>query len=205
MTQDSFYDRDQHQRNDCLLFSLDAISSDTKGIKMNLSISLLPATILDYALIQNIARFYVYDLSRECGNISDDWNIPADGLYESFDFKEYFDSPFKKAYIIKANNAIAGFVLLNQDGLFPNTQWNMGEFFILAKFQRKGIGRSIAETVFRNHMGEWEVSVIPENKSAALFWRRIISALTDDLFQESIETVKYDPDQPQRTLFRFKI
>lgn len=161
------------------MFSLDTQSSDTKGITLDLSISLLPATIHDYTLIQNMARFYVYDLSRECGDISDDWNIPADGLCESFNFKEYFDSPFKKAYIIKANKAIAGFVLLNQDGLFPSTMWIMGEFF------------------------EWEVAVIPENKSAALFWRRIILDLTDDSFQESIETARYDPDQPQRILFRF--
>lgn len=197
MTQDSF--------NDCLLLSLDAKSRDTKGIKMNQSISLQPANILDYPLIQNMARFYVYDLSRECGDISDDWNIPADGLYESFDFKEYFDSHSKKAYLIKTTNTIAGFLLVNTTGLFPETQWNMGEFFVLAKFQRKGIGRIAATSIFKQLPGNWEVSVIPENKSATLFWRRIISDLSHDSFQESIETVSYDPDQPQRIVFRFKV
>lgn len=197
MTQDSF--------NDCLLLSLDAKSRDTKGIKMNQSISLQPATFQDYPLIQNMARFYVYDLSRECGDISDDWNIPADGLYESFDFKDYFDSQSKKAYLIKTTNTIAGFVLVNTTGLFPETQWNMGEFFVLAKFQRKGIGRIAATSIFTQHPGNWEVSVIPENKSATLFWQRIISDLTHDSFQESIETVSYDPDQPQRIVFRFKV
>lgn len=28
--------------------------------------------INDYPMIQNMARFYVYDMSKECGHISDD-------------------------------------------------------------------------------------------------------------------------------------
>jgi hypothetical protein len=49
---------------------------------MKNNIEIIPATIKDYPAIQNMARFYVYDLSRSCGFISNEWNIPADGLYE---------------------------------------------------------------------------------------------------------------------------
>ena len=52
---------------------------------------IIPATIADYPIIQNMARFYVYDLSRECGPISSEWAMPANGLYECFDFKIYFE------------------------------------------------------------------------------------------------------------------
>ncbi|HXF90771.1 MAG TPA: hypothetical protein VNJ29_02445 [Candidatus Nitrosotenuis sp.] len=45
-------------------------------------IQLIHATLDDYPTIQNMARFYVYDLSRECGFISEDWSLPSDGLYE---------------------------------------------------------------------------------------------------------------------------
>jgi predicted acetyltransferase len=172
---------------------------------MSFEVSLIPATLHDYPAIQNMARFYVYDLSRECGDISDEWNILLDGLYESFDFKEYIESPQKEAYLIKANNILAGFVLLNKETLSPDTQWNMGEFFVLAKFQGKGIGRLVATTVFKEHPGSWEVSVIPENKSAAQFWRRIISDVTESSFQESMETVIYDPYQPKRIVFSFRV
>ena len=51
------------------------------------NVHILSATLADYPTIQNMARFYVYDLSRECGLISEDWAIPSDGLYESFDFR----------------------------------------------------------------------------------------------------------------------
>lgn len=55
----------------------------------NLAPFLVEATLKDYPLIQNMARFYVYDLSRDCGFISKDWALSTDGLYECFDLKHY--------------------------------------------------------------------------------------------------------------------
>ena len=65
------------------------------------NIRIIPANLTDYPVIQNLARFYVYDLSRYCGFISKDWAIPKDGLYECFDFKKYFEDDDKKAYLVK--------------------------------------------------------------------------------------------------------
>lgn len=93
-------------------------------------IEVIFATINDHPIIQNMARFYVYDLSRHCGLNSSDWALPDDGLYESFDYKDYFTAPDRKAFVIKINQELAGFVLLNQEGLDQDTMWNMGEFFI---------------------------------------------------------------------------
>lgn len=130
--------------------------------------------------------------------------MPADGLYESFDFKDYFQDSDKRAFLIKVDQETAGFVLLNQSGLFSETTWNMGEFFVLAKFQNKGVGAVAATQVWDMHPGKWEVSVIPENKNAAKFWRRVISNYSSGMFLESIQHVEYDPDQPQRIVFQFK-
>ena len=55
------------------------------------AVTVKPASINDYPMIQNMARFYVYELSKECGHLSDDWRLPVDGLFESFDFKNYFE------------------------------------------------------------------------------------------------------------------
>jgi RimJ/RimL family protein N-acetyltransferase len=81
--------------------------------KFEPNLAIIEACIDDYPCIQNMARFYVYDVSRECGHISSDWAIPADGLYESFDFKSYFENSNKKAYLVKVYDEIAGFVLLS--------------------------------------------------------------------------------------------
>ncbi|MBZ4284348.1 hypothetical protein LAJ55_16220, partial [Streptococcus pneumoniae] len=68
--------------------------------------------------------------------------------------------------MIKLNTELAGFVLLDHVGVLPETEWNMGQFFILAKFQGKKVGQHVAEEIWRQHPGLWEVSVIPENKGA---------------------------------------
>ena len=133
------------------------------------TIEILAATAADYPLIQNMARFYVYDLSRECGFISSEWTIPADGLYESFDFKHYMTDLNRCAYLVKVDDEIAGFVLLHQSATLSETKWHLGEFFILAKFQGKGIGRHVACQIWEIFGGAWEVSVIPENKPAYSF------------------------------------
>lgn len=97
-------------------------------------VDLIPATFKDYPIIQNMARFYVYDLSRECGFISKVWALPTDGLYESFDFKDYFEDSSRKAFLIKVKDELAGFVLLNKAITSFRVGWNMAEFFILARF-----------------------------------------------------------------------
>lgn len=172
--------------------------------KLHNGLKIEKATIDDYPTIQNLARFYVYDLSRECGFTSDGWAIPPDGLYESFDFKHYFEESSREAYLIKVQDEIAGFILLNQEGLYPETNWNVGEFFILARFQNKGIGQLAADYIWKHHQGQWEISVIPENKSALYFWRKAITTFTNGQFTEEIKEVDFDPEQPMRYIFCFK-
>ena len=167
-------------------------------------LKIIPTIMSDYPVIQNMARFYVYDLSRYCGFISDDWQIPADGLYESFDFKEYFESVDREAFMLKVGNELAGFVLLNKSGVDPKTNWNMGEFFVLAKFQGKGLGGRAAAQMFQDHPGLWEVSVIPENQAALLFWRKTIREYTSHHYREEIKIIDYDQHQKKRIIFTFE-
>jgi len=171
--------------------------------RFNPIIKIVAASLEDYSLIQNMARFYVYDISRYCGNISAGWALPNDGLYESFDFKNYFEDPSRKAFRITVNQEQAGFILLNQVVIFSDSKWNVDEFFIIAKFQRCGIGRQVATMLWDMYSGSWEVSVIPENKPAVLFWTKTISNYTQNEFLREIITVPFDKEQPKRILFRF--
>lgn len=166
-------------------------------------VSIIQATMDDYPYIQNMARFYVYDLSRECGSISSDWAMPEDGLYESFDFKNYFEEPSRKTFLVKVYDEIAGFVLLNQETENPANNWNMAEFFIIAKFQGQGIGSIVAKKIWNLHPGKWEVSVIPQNKLALDFWEREISKFTCGAFNQQIKEVAYDEHCPRRIIFEF--
>ncbi len=171
--------------------------------KFDPEIAIIQAKLDDYPCIQNMARFYVYDLSRECGHISEDWRLPKNGLYESFDFKNYFVDPSRRVYLVKVYDEIAGFVLLNQETQGNYNNWNMGEFFIIAKFQGAGIATRVAHLIWEMHPETWEVSVIPENKRALIFWEKTIDVFTCGAFNKSIKKVDYDKYQPKRVIFEF--
>ncbi|MCD6055566.1 MAG: acetyltransferase [Gammaproteobacteria bacterium] len=171
--------------------------------KFEPKISIYPITIEDYPLVQNMARFYVYDLSRKCGNLSSDWSLPENGLYESFDFKNYFTDPLRKVYLVKVYDELAGFALLNQATEDPSNTWNMGEFFIIAKFQGQGIATRVAHKIWEITPGRWEIPVIPENKKALIFWEKAITKFTDGAFDQTTKEVTYDEHQPKRVIFAF--
>jgi predicted acetyltransferase len=167
------------------------------------NINITSASLADYPVIQNMARFYVYDLSRQCGFISQDWGIPADGLYECFDVKNYFEDPTRHVYLIRVGEELAGFVLLNQIGSCVETDWKMDEFFILAKFQGKGVGSHVATALFDKHPGMWEVTVIPENRTALSFWRKTIANYTQEQYRCETKHIRPGQAQPYREVFTF--
>jgi predicted acetyltransferase len=154
----------------------------------DLKAHLIPATLADYPMIQNMARFYVYDLSRECGLHYPGWEIPADGLYECRDFREYFEGQTNKAFLVKVGDEIAGFVMIDNMEILPYTDFNMGQFFILAKFQQTGLAYKVATEVFNTFQGTWSVGVIPENKRALNFWRKCIREYTGGTYAEKLYT-----------------
>lgn len=176
---------------------------------VNWQMTLLPASINDYAVLQNMARFYAYDMSRYCGQVLAGWEFPANGLYECSDLKKYLEDPDRKAFLIKIDDELAGFVLINKLEIMPIVDWNMGEFFIVAKFQRSGVGSKIARQVFDQFPGEWSVGAIPQNTRALNFWRQIIAEYTHGQFQEVVKTSEElktaeHPDPYPMIILRFK-
>lgn len=176
---------------------------------MELKPELIQATLKDYPVIQNMARFYAYDMSRYCGLAFEGWEFPEDGLYECRDFKSYFETKNNHAFLIKVNDELAGFALIDQLEVLPKVDWNMGQFFIVAKFQRTGIGAKAAMQLFDNFPGQWSVGAIPQNTRAVLFWRKVISTYTQGNFTESnmtseqLRTAEH-PDPFPMVMYRLK-
>lgn len=164
-------------------------------------INLISATIQDYPIIQNLAHFYVYDISRYCGHLPG-WQCPEDGLFKSADFKKYFIEENHFPFIVRVNKELAGFVLIDKIGSIPSVDWHIDEFFILAKFQRQGIGQKVAEKIWSQFRGHWELSVIPQNTRALSFWRQVIGEYTQHAFREILKPVSWDKVNP-RIFFYF--
>ncbi|MDR3476596.1 MAG: GNAT family N-acetyltransferase [Gammaproteobacteria bacterium] len=153
-------------------------------------LKLIPASISDYSVIQNMGRFYVYDMSEYMGHAKG-WEMPQDGLYECISFKKYWETDKAYPFLIHYKNEIAGFVIVDNLGCESATEFNMAQFFILRKFKHQGIGKAVANWCFDRFPGRWEVMVMPGNEGAYRFWRSVISHRTQNNFTESTGKVPH--------------
>lgn len=160
-------------------------------------IDVVQASKEDYQSVQKMTKFYFYDLSKS-------YTITPSEDFNNIDFKNYFEDADREAYLIKVYDKIAGFVLLNKATTNKNSTWNIGEFFIIGKFQGMGIGKKAAKIIWDKNPCNWEVSVIPENKQALNFWEKSIADYTDYNFNKETKLIDFDQEQPQRIIFSFK-
>lgn len=154
-------------------------------------------TLEDYATIENMWRYYVYDMGRYCG-LLEGWECPINLSFTPDDLTHYFVEPSKKVFLIKVGEQLAGFVFLNKISTSLIVEWKICEFFIVAKFQGKGVGQQVAKEIFSRYPGKWSVGAIPENLGAIKFWRKIINDISDDQFTEVFKTAEElaTPEKP---------
>ena len=159
-----------------------------------MNIDLIAADVSLKPVIQNLARFYVYELSKYDTNDNRS-AIPENGLYEAYDkyfhFDDYWNDPTRFPFIIRVNKELAGFVLINKEGTVPKVDWCMAEFFIISKFQGKGVGREVALKILNKFSGIWEIRQMLLNKPAINFWHSIVNAYTKGNFNKSVQTISY--------------
>lgn len=163
-------------------------------------IKITAANLADYTTIQNMARFYVYDMSEYLG-FDEGWEMPEDGLYECINFKKYWEKGDAFPFLIRYKNELAGFAIIDKKGSDSSIDFNVAQFFIIRKFKNKGIGRYVAHELFDRFKGIWEVMVIPENLGAYRFWKKIINAYSDEV-QEYNRNVAH-LDNALKKIFRF--
>lgn len=147
-----------------------------------MDIKIVIASKADKELIQNLARFYVYDLSefqkRKC---------PENGLFEDEDYTIYWTEDEYTPFIVKCNQELAGFALVDKGGSSKNIDFHIGEFFIVRKFRRKGVAMTVAKEIFSKHPGNWEVMAISNNLPAIEFWEKCIERYSKGAFSKSLE------------------
>ena len=168
-----------------------------------MKIELLPANHEQIPVIQNLARFYAYDLSKSCGFYElYDWSFPETGLYESRDLSEHWKAN-SYPFIIRIDEELAGFAIINKIGTTQEVDWNMVEFFIVGKFQGKGFGSKVAIQIFNQFPGTWEVMQMPDNLPAIKFWKKVISEYTNKNFSED-RKIFPEPEPHENIVLKFK-
>src|SRR3990167_8148720 len=164
-------------------------------------INLITATLEDYHAIQNMGRFYVYDMSEYMGK-DEGWEMPKDGLYECIDFKKYWEDKNAFPFLIRYGDELAGFAIVDKKGSDTNIDFNMAQFFVARKFKNKGFGRYVAHQCFKKFTGVWEVMVIPGNEGAYRFWRAIVKDYSGDNFTEYTREIAHF-NNSRKNIFKF--
>lgn len=87
-------------------------------------------------------------------------------------------------FVIKNSDVLIGFAMVNNHLRFNEDGFSVAEFFVEKQHQAKNHGRELAEFVFNQFPGQWEVAVTRGNHDALSFWQRVVSDYTNGDFRE---------------------
>ena len=147
-------------------------------------VALVEASREQIPLVQDLARFYLYDIARQIGP-DDEWVANHAWRREPKDLS-YAWNDGNHPLLIEVDGTLAGFCLIDRYALVPGTHWNMSQFFVLGPWSGRGVGRRAAVSAFERLPGRWQVMQVAENSDAIAFWRRIIDAWTGGGFEERL-------------------
>lgn len=132
----------------------------------------------DKPVLSRLLELYQYDLSEVWPQTLD-----AHGEY-GFAVDRYLRNPRLRAYFFLVDGAYAGFGLVDPDVSLPGNEFWMGQFFVMKRYRRTGVGTQGARFIFDQFRGRWEVGQMPLNLPARAFWRRTIGDYTGGRFTE---------------------
>ncbi len=121
-------------------------------------------------ILADLCQFYYYDLHTH--------SKLANLCYQHGHYQKmaYFDNYWEEAnrfpYLIYKNHEPVGFALIHDISVNPKANWKLAEFFVMAPYQREGIGQFVVDTLFQKHQGLWEISVLKDNQPALTFWEK---------------------------------
>lgn len=128
--------------------------------------------------IKPIFRAYLDHMSRFFK--IDNYDSWCEGALKNLQL--YSTAEDRHVYILKESESIIGFALVNKHLRFNAGGFAVADFYIQKGHERKGYGRKLAEHVFAQFPGNWEVAVTLKNSSALVFWKQVVSSYTHDKF-----------------------
>lgn len=145
-----------------------------------MNIELRPPSRSDRGLIRRMMELYLYDFSEY-----EDSDLDEHGTFDYGDLDYFWFEPTHAAFIIIADEKLAGFVLVDNDVQLEESERAICEFFVMRKYRRRGVGKQAAFEVFNRLPAVWEAAVMQQNTPAQVFWRKVIGDYTHGSFQET--------------------
>ena len=145
---------------------------------MNITLELL--TLDQKPLLTRLLELYFYEFTTY-----DNADISEYGYYGYSHIDDYWNEEGRFPYLIRVDGKIAGFALVcpHCDYLREEGARAVGEFFVMLKYRRAGVGRYAAAQLFDRHPGHWEVCQLPNNLPARKFWKSVIEDYTKGQYE----------------------
>jgi predicted acetyltransferase len=147
-----------------------------------MQITLLPAAASEQPALANLLQLYYYDLSEVTGA-----DVDESGRFGSVQLDMYWTEAGYHAFLFRVERQLAGFALVNgQSRLHTSFQGrSIAHLFVLRRYRRQGVGRTIAMQLFDRFPGAWEVSSSADNVPGHVFWRSVVDHYTDGHYAEA--------------------
>ncbi|MCL1952203.1 MAG: GNAT family N-acetyltransferase [Oscillospiraceae bacterium] len=165
-----------------------------------LTIELHPVAIEEREILANLLEKYNYEFSQ--------WDlrdVNGLGLYGYKYLDCYWLEERRFAYFIRADDKLAGFVMVNDFAEAPDraTDFSVAEFFVMHKYRRAGVGSFAAKAVFDLHRGRWQLKYHPKNTGSAIFWPRVVGEYTNGQYElaRAYPGTEYEDGTPGDILF----
>lgn len=142
-------------------------------------IELSPATLDDKPILQRMLELYQYDFSETSGT-----DLDSHGCFGYPSLDHYWLEQGRHPFLVRVGGKLAGFVLVNRHTFVPGNELAIAEFFIMRKYRRMGVGRTISFQVFERFRGKWEIQQTETNLPAQAFWRSVVAAYTAGNYRE---------------------
>lgn len=153
-------------------------------------------TAADRSMVSRLWQLYTHDLSASRGMTP---NIK--GLFRLGRLPSYLDDPDVAGWVVETDSGPVGFAFVS--GLTGQAR-HMAEFFVVRAVRRQGVGSVVARELVATYPGAWEIGFQVENVGAPDFWRRVVTDLVGDRWQEVERPVPGKPHLPDDHFLVFR-
>jgi predicted acetyltransferase len=138
-------------------------------------IQLIPAKREEEPILANLLELYAHDFTEFLPI-----DLRSNGRFEYQDLGRYWRNPNHHPFLIKVAGKLAGLVLIRKDESVSRAEelWDLGEFFVVRRYRRHGVGTAMAHEVWRKFPGRWQVRVMEANLQGQHFWQQAITQFT---------------------------
>ena len=129
----------------------------------------------------------MHDVSEFSG-----YDVDAQGFYDNAFLLDDDDTFRCLPYLVKVEGELAGLaIVLHRRHVAPGApertryaDYYMSDFFVLRKYRRRGVGRSVVNLLWDRLPGKWAATQLFSHEAATAFWRSVIAERTGGEFWE---------------------